>query len=78
MFYGRAAAYGQALDGGDRAALAASLKRNVRPDAPSWPEAEQLADYAMAAWAHVAGAAAGTFADGSFRFERPELLEPAK
>ncbi|MBN9077101.1 MAG: ubiquinol-cytochrome C chaperone [Rhizobiales bacterium] len=78
MFYGRAAAYGQALDEGDRAALAASLKRNVRPETPSWPEAEQLADYVMAAWAHAAGAAPGMFADGSFRFERPEMLEPAK
>ena len=62
----------------DRAALAASLKRNVRPETPSWPEAEQLADYVMAAWAHAAGAAPGMFADGSFRFERPEMLEPAK
>ena len=32
MFYGRAAAYGEALDRGDRASLAAALARNVRPD----------------------------------------------
>src|SRR6185312_2970678 len=37
MFYGRAAAYGPALDQKDSAALAASLKRNIRPDAESWP-----------------------------------------
>jgi cytochrome b pre-mRNA-processing protein 3 len=78
MFYGRAAAYGQALDEGDRAALIASLKRNVRPDAESWPEAGQLADYVVAAWEHVARAATDTYASGSFRFERPEVGGQAK
>ena len=74
MFYGRAAAYGPALDQKDSAALAASLKRNIRPDAESWPEAEQLADYTMAAWQQVARAATDTYSSGSFRFERPEVL----
>jgi cytochrome b pre-mRNA-processing protein 3 len=78
MFYGRAAAYGQALDARDRAALTASLKRNVRPDVESWPEAEQLADYAMAAWEHVAAAATDAYSSGSFRFQRPEIVGQAK
>jgi cytochrome b pre-mRNA-processing protein 3 len=78
MFYGRATAYGHALDEKDRAALAASLKRNVRPEVESWPEAEQLADYAMAAWEHVADAATDAYSSGSFRFERPEIAGQAK
>jgi cytochrome b pre-mRNA-processing protein 3 len=78
MFYGRAVAYGRAIDEGDRAGLAASLKRNVRPDTESWPEAEQLADYALAAWKRVAGAATDAFASGSFRFDRQDIPERAK
>jgi cytochrome b pre-mRNA-processing protein 3 len=78
MFYGRAAAYGQALDQNDPAALADSLKRNVRADVEIWPEAGQLADYVLAAWEHVAKAGADAFSSGTFRFERPEALEQAK
>ena len=39
MFYGRAAAYGEAVERGDRAPLAAALARNVGPDDASWPQA---------------------------------------
>jgi cytochrome b pre-mRNA-processing protein 3 len=78
MFYGRAAAYGQALDRNDAAALADSLKRNVRPDAETWPEAEQLAGYTAAAWKDVAKTAADAFSSGAFRFTRSESLERAK
>lgn len=45
MFYGRTAAYDDALREDDRAALAAALARNIRPDAESWPEAPLLANY---------------------------------
>lgn len=51
MFYGRTAAYADALSRGDRAALAEALRRNVRPDAQAWPEAGLLAGYATVAWA---------------------------
>ena len=78
MFYGRAVAYGRALDESDRAGLAAALRRNIRPDEENWPEAEQLADYTMAAWAYLVGTAADAFSSGSFRFERPEMLEQTK
>jgi cytochrome b pre-mRNA-processing protein 3 len=44
MFYGRAASYEAALDGGDRAALGAALSRNVRPGVADWPQAAALAD----------------------------------
>ncbi|MBN9241578.1 MAG: ubiquinol-cytochrome C chaperone [Mesorhizobium sp.] len=49
MFYGRTAAYTEALDGADIAALAAALSRNVRPDAADWPQATKLAAYALRA-----------------------------
>lgn len=45
MFYGRTKSYDEALDGGDLDALTAALRRNVRPDAPEWPQAGQLAAY---------------------------------
>lgn len=47
MFYGRVAAYGEALDRGDRALLAAALARNVKPDAVTWLEAAELSRYAF-------------------------------
>jgi cytochrome b pre-mRNA-processing protein 3 len=47
MFYGRTVAYADALERNDRAALAAALARNIRPDAASWPEAGGLAIYVM-------------------------------
>jgi cytochrome b pre-mRNA-processing protein 3 len=49
MFYGRTAAYTDALDRDDAVAMAAALARNVRPDETAWPEAAQLAGYAFAA-----------------------------
>ncbi len=49
MFYGRTAAYTDALDRGDVGAMALALARNVRPDAGAWPEATRLANYAFAA-----------------------------
>jgi cytochrome b pre-mRNA-processing protein 3 len=49
MFYGRTAAYADAIERGDRTALAAALARNVRPDARDWPQADALADYVLRA-----------------------------
>jgi cytochrome b pre-mRNA-processing protein 3 len=54
MFYGRTAAYTEALDAGDEAAFAAALTRNVRPDAAEWPEAPHLAAYAFVAQKRLA------------------------
>lgn len=48
MYYGRTAAYADALERGDEAGLAAALTRNVKPQESTWPEAPKLAAYAMA------------------------------
>ncbi|TIL57116.1 MAG: ubiquinol-cytochrome C chaperone [Mesorhizobium sp.] len=45
MFYGRTAAYDDALERNDHDALVAALARNVRPDAGTWPQATHLAGY---------------------------------
>ncbi|MEI9410847.1 ubiquinol-cytochrome C chaperone family protein [Mesorhizobium salmacidum] len=45
MFYGRTAAYDDALERNDHDSLTAALTRNVRPDAGAWPEASRLAGY---------------------------------
>jgi cytochrome b pre-mRNA-processing protein 3 len=45
MFYGRTAAYADALERGDLEALAAALARNIRPDAAAWPQSAELAAY---------------------------------
>lgn len=47
MFYGRTVSYGEAIDAGDRAALAAALARNIRPDSADWPHAAALADHVL-------------------------------
>jgi cytochrome b pre-mRNA-processing protein 3 len=50
MFYGRTAAYADAIERRDGAALAAALRRNVRPgDEAAWAEAGALAAYVLAA-----------------------------
>lgn len=49
MFYGRLESYAAALDAGDRAALAAALRRNIYPEAGDGaPSMEALADYLFA------------------------------
>lgn len=47
-FYGRLNVYGAALAGGDRAALAAGLQRNLYPEDSAPPGLDALADYAFA------------------------------
>ena len=54
MFYGRAAAYGEAVERGDAAALAAAFARNVRPGESGWAEAAELAGYTLAAYRRLA------------------------
>ncbi|HEV2506892.1 MAG TPA: ubiquinol-cytochrome C chaperone family protein [Mesorhizobium sp.] len=49
MYYGRTAAYADALGRDDKNDLAASLSRNVRPDVADWPEAPDLAAYVLRA-----------------------------
>ncbi|MCR6498676.1 ubiquinol-cytochrome C chaperone [Shinella sp. CPCC 101442] len=55
MFYGRLESYAAALDGGDRAGLAAALRRNIYPEAGEGaPAMAGLADYLFAAEAAMA------------------------
>ncbi|TIW61208.1 MAG: ubiquinol-cytochrome C chaperone, partial [Mesorhizobium sp.] len=54
MFYGRTAAYDDALDRDDRDALAAALARNILPEAADWPQAPLLAAYVAGAARHLA------------------------
>lgn len=72
MFYGRAAAYGAALDAGDRVAMAGALARNVRPDAADWAEASALAAYALAARAALAGQSSEAMLAGAIAFPEAE------
>lgn len=68
MFYGRTAAYDDALRDDDRAALAAALARNVRPDAGEWPEAPLLASYASAASGQLAAQPTESIVSGTVVF----------
>lgn len=71
MYYGRTAAYGEALERGDGEALRAALARNIRPDAGSWPESAQLADYVREADRVLAGQDSETIRSGSVSFPVP-------
>lgn len=68
MFYGRAAAYGEALDSGDPAALAEALRRNVWPDSEKWPQADDLARYTAAANASLAAQSSADIVAGKILF----------
>jgi len=72
MFYGRTAAYADALNRADMAALAAALTRNVRPELQDWPEAGHLADYAARAQKHLASQASEQIQAGRLSFPAAE------
>ena len=71
MYYGRTAAYDDALGRGDREALAAALARNIRPDVESWPEAAKLADYVVGAVEMLAAQDSEAIRGGSVSFPAP-------
>jgi len=74
MFYGRTMAYAEALERGDRLALAAALARNIRPDSTDWPQADALAGYVMEADRHLAGQGIEEVLGGTVRYpqQKPE------
>lgn len=76
MFYGRARSYGEALDNGDRPALAAALARNIRPDAQDWPGVASLAGYAFAARDALAAQDEATLLAGAIRYPDAAEKEP--
>jgi cytochrome b pre-mRNA-processing protein 3 len=71
MFYGRTTAYSDALERGDRPALAAALARNIRPDTAEWPQADALAGYVVAADRQLAGQATAGILGGVLRYPEP-------
>ena len=71
MFYGRTAAYADALERGDREALAAALARNIRPDAAAWPQSAELAAYVAGADSMLALQGSETIRSGSIVFPVP-------
>lgn len=78
MFYGRAASYGEAIDRGDRAGLAAALSRNVRPGEANWQGADELAGYALAAWRRLAAAPLAGVEAGQFDFPAAATVSEGK
>lgn len=67
MYYGRLEAYGDALDKGDGAALAAALRRNALAGSMD-ADAEPLAIYAATAAQTLDRTEAASLRDGTFRF----------
>lgn len=72
MFYGRTAAYADALERKDAPALAQALARNVRPDSPAWPQAESLAHYVMEVDDSLRQQSLDAIQRGDIRFPRIE------
>lgn len=64
MFYGRATAYGAALDTGDRSALADALARNIAPEDKNWAGAGPLAEALNAVFDRLCAQDAGEFLRG--------------
>jgi cytochrome b pre-mRNA-processing protein 3 len=67
-FHGRSVAYAQALDAGDRAALATALARNVWRGAVPDGAAEDLATYVLSQAAHIATQPLSDLATGKVLF----------
>ncbi|QPC93556.1 ubiquinol-cytochrome C chaperone family protein [Mesorhizobium sp. INR15] len=68
MFYGRTAAYDDALERKDIDGLTAALTRNVRPDAGAWPQAARLALYVVDADRHLAAQPSESIVSGTVTF----------
>jgi cytochrome b pre-mRNA-processing protein 3 len=68
MFYGRTAAYDDALERNDRDGLTAALARNVRPDAGAWLEAPLLAGYVIDACNQLAAQPSDSIVSGTLAF----------
>lgn len=77
MFYGRAHAYGQALQAGDHPMLAAALRRNVVPDQPDWRGSDALATYALAAHEALRSQPVAAMLDGAVHFPAAAALVDA-
>ncbi|MEP9389259.1 ubiquinol-cytochrome C chaperone family protein [Mesorhizobium sp. KR9-304] len=71
MYYGRTAAYDDALGRNDRETLRAALMRNIRPDAEVWPEGARLADYVIVAVEVLAAQDSDAIRGGSISFPAP-------
>lgn len=68
MFYGRTAAYDDALRDDDRAALATALARNIKPGAGEWVEAPLLANYVSEASRRLAAQPSESIVAGAIAF----------
>ena len=71
MFYGRAEAYGAALQAGDVSALAAAFQRNIRPDLAEWNGAGPLSHYAMEVERSLAAQTSEQLLQGRVEFPSP-------
>ena len=71
MFYGRTAAYGDALERADRDALAAALARNIRPETKKWPQAADLAAYVEQAADALSAQPSDAIRSGTLEFPEP-------
>ncbi|OCJ11957.1 ubiquinol-cytochrome C chaperone [Rhizobium sp. AC27/96] len=75
MFYGRLESYAAAMDGNDRVALAAALRRNIYPKvADGEASMAALAEWMMTAEAHLAGIEEDAIATGSAVLPLPAAL----
>jgi len=74
MFYGRLESYATAMDGNDRAALAAALRRNIYPKTDEGASMAALADWMMDAEAHLAAVTEADIATGSATLPQPGRL----
>ena len=74
MFYGRLESYATAMDGNDRAALAAALRRNIYPKTDEGASMAALADWMMDAEAHLAAVTEADIATGSATLPQPGKL----
>ena len=72
MFYGRTAAYADALERKDKALLAEALKRNIRPEVDTWAESGSLAEYVQAAEQALEAQELGAICAGTVRFPVPD------
>lgn len=75
MFYGRAMAYGAALDGRDDGAMREALARNILPEQAAGKSAQALAAYVFEAWDELAKQPVSALLSGKLHFPEPRIEE---
>lgn len=76
MFYGRASSYDEALKNQDIVAMQSALARNVKPDATSWEQSGDVANFVFSVSHSLSAQDEAVIESGNLTFSSPTFSSP--